>query len=113
MNKELDRRNFIKAVGLGAFSASIPGCACEYRWSGQKHPVKRPNIIVVLADDMGYSDLGCYGGEIMTANIDRLAANGLRFHSFITVLFVGLQGLRYLPVNTTGRSVYKRKQSTN
>ena len=42
----------------------------------------RPNIIVILADDMGYSDLGCYGGEIATPSLDRLAANGLRFTSF-------------------------------
>ncbi len=42
----------------------------------------RPNIIVILADDLGYSDLGCYGGEIHTPNLDRLAANGLRFNSF-------------------------------
>lgn len=40
---------------------------------------ERPNIIVILVDDMGYSDIGCYGGEIRTPNIDRLAANGLRF----------------------------------
>ena len=39
----------------------------------------RPNIILILADDMGYSDLGCYGSEIRTPNIDALAASGLRF----------------------------------
>ena len=43
---------------------------------------KRPNIILILNDDMGYSDLGCYGGEIHTPNLDRLAANGLRFTQF-------------------------------
>jgi len=35
-----------------------------------------------MADDMGYSDIGCYGGEIQTPNIDKLAANGLRFKQF-------------------------------
>ncbi|MCF7708287.1 MAG: arylsulfatase [Verrucomicrobia bacterium] len=42
----------------------------------------RPNVVVILLDDMGYSDLGCYGGEIETPNMDRLAANGLRFTQF-------------------------------
>ena len=41
----------------------------------------RPNILLILADDLGYSDLGCYGGEIATPNLDALAAGGLRFTS--------------------------------
>lgn len=43
---------------------------------------KQPNIIVIMSDDMGYSDIGCYGGEINTPNLDQLAANGLRFTQF-------------------------------
>lgn len=43
---------------------------------------KRPNILVILADDLGYSDMGCYGGEIDTPNLDGLAADGIRFTSF-------------------------------
>ena len=39
----------------------------------------RPNIILIMADDMGYSDLGCFGGEIQTPNLDMLAENGIRF----------------------------------
>jgi arylsulfatase A-like enzyme len=42
----------------------------------------KPNILVILADDMGFSDAGCYGGEIKTVNLDRLAENGLRFTQF-------------------------------
>mgnify|MGYP003608921239 CR=1 FL=1 len=42
----------------------------------------KPNIIVILADDLGFSDLGCYGGEIPTPNLDQLAAEGLRFTQF-------------------------------
>ena len=44
--------------------------------------LKRPNIIIILADDLGYSDLGCYGGEIHTPNLDDLAKNGIRFTQF-------------------------------
>src|SRR5438270_13705730 len=44
--------------------------------------VTRPNIVLFLADDMGYSDLGCYGGEIHTPNLDRLAREGVRFTQF-------------------------------
>lgn len=42
----------------------------------------KPNILLILNDDMGFSDIGCYGGEIETPNLDRLAANGLRYSQF-------------------------------
>lgn len=42
----------------------------------------RPNILFILADDLGFSDIGCYGGEIATPNLDRLATNGVRFTQF-------------------------------
>ena len=45
-------------------------------------PIKKPNIVLILADDLGYSDIGCYGGEIRTPNLDKLADNGLRFTQF-------------------------------
>ena len=48
--------------------------------SGSK--AKQPNIIVIMADDMGFSDIGCYGAEISTPNLDRLASGGLRFTQF-------------------------------
>ena len=43
---------------------------------------ERPNVLLILCDDLGYSDLGCYGGEIQTPNLDRLAAQGMRFSQF-------------------------------
>ena len=43
---------------------------------------ERPNILLIMADDMGWSDIGCYGGEIETPNIDRIAAEGMRFTNF-------------------------------
>ena len=43
---------------------------------------EKPNVVIFLVDDMGYSDIGCYGGEIMTPNLDKLASTGVRFTQF-------------------------------
>ena len=45
---------------------------------------KRPNIVTIVLDDVGFSDLGCFGSEIRTPNMDRLAARGLRYNRFDT-----------------------------
>ena len=50
--------------------------------SGLPEARGKPNIVIIMADDMGFSDIGCYGGEIRTPNVDRLAENGLRFTQF-------------------------------
>ena len=71
------RRDFLKAIGLGVTSLLTPNLL-----SAAEPDRTRPNIVLILADDMGYSDLGCYGGEIETPNLDRLAAEGLRFSQF-------------------------------
>ena len=51
--------------------------------SDSQYPVdmagQRPNILLIVADDLGFSDVGCFGGEIETPNIDKLAAEGIRF----------------------------------
>ncbi len=78
------RRDFLKTLGAGA--AGFAGAATHAAAFPQKSPraatAAKPNVMVILADDMGYSDVGCFGGEIRTPNIDRLAANGLRFTHF-------------------------------
>ena len=73
----MNRRDFLKtAAAWGAAAAAWPGiCRAEAATS-------RPNIIVIMTDDMGFSDLGCYGSEIATPNLDALAAGGLRFTQF-------------------------------
>ena len=63
---------FVVAVTASAALASPPAASSA----------ERPNFVLVMADDMGYSDIGCFGGEIRTPNLDRLAANGVRFTHF-------------------------------
>ena len=66
----LSRRMF----GLALLLAAMP--------SARAQDDSRPDIVIIMADDMGYSDIGCFGGEILTPNIDRLAQGGLRFTNF-------------------------------
>jgi arylsulfatase A-like enzyme len=56
-------------------------CQAAVHGQNPENP-RRPDILIIMSDDMGYSDLGCYGGEIGTPNLDALAANGLRFTQF-------------------------------
>jgi arylsulfatase len=69
-------------MGLGAVSLVLPGCAGASESFSGKKAADKPNIILIMVDDMGYSDIGCYGGEIDTPSLDRLAADGLRFTQF-------------------------------
>jgi arylsulfatase A-like enzyme len=72
----MNRRAFLKNAALGTVGLIASGR------SGAMGDKKRPNIVLIMADDMGWSDAGCYGGEIKTPNIDRLAKEGLRFTQF-------------------------------
>lgn len=77
MKFSLTRKSLLYgAIGLGSFSTGLISCNSSDGIDDQ------PNIIVILADDMGYSDIGSYGGEIPTPNLDRLAENGIRFTQF-------------------------------
>ena len=70
-----------KQVGLGALAVSSVAFSTTSCVTVQQK-IERPNIVLIMADDMGYSDLGCYGSEIATPNIDALAKNGIRFTNF-------------------------------
>lgn len=83
----MDRRDFIRTVGaasLGtaaesAFPLTGFGTSSSSSTSANE---ERPNIVVILADDMGFSDLGCYGAEIDTPTLDGLATDGVQFTQF-------------------------------
>ena len=77
----INRRSFLRA--LGSTAAALPlGCGSSGDLVSSTAPPTRPNIILIMGDDLGFSDIGCYGGEIETPNLDRLAANGIRFTQF-------------------------------
>jgi arylsulfatase A-like enzyme len=80
----ITRRKFIRRgieASAGLLGSSIAPAAM-FSFSSPKPPARRPNIILVMADDMGFSDIGCYGSEIDTPNLNQLAGEGLRFHQF-------------------------------
>ena len=83
LNKQMIVRRLLSAInlislllGLFAFTFPFDGFAQDTQ--------RRPNIVVILADDMGYSDMGSFGSEIQTPNLDNLAFSGVRFTNFYT-----------------------------
>ncbi len=78
----MDRRQFLKSTAFGAAALILPGCSpssSEISKAG-KDKKTRPNFLFILADDYGWSQLGCYGSRYYeTPNIDRLAAEGMKF----------------------------------
>lgn len=74
----MNRREFVKSVAVGAVTLSSNGLA-----GARSRVADRPNIVFIMADDLGYGDLGCYGSEtIRTPNIDALARGGLTFTDY-------------------------------
>ena len=77
----INRRDFLKVAGLGAASLTIPACSTTGRLESKTH-ASRPNIVFILADDLGFKDVGYQGGDIKTPNIDKLASEGTRLDQF-------------------------------
>ena len=78
-----------RIVSPSAWFLLLIGSVACFASAGDIQAARRPNIVLIMADDMGYSDIGCYGGEIRTPNIDRLAAGGLRFSQFYNAALCG------------------------
>ena len=78
----LKRRDFVKLLGLGGLGLSLGGCGPLMGAANRGGP-RKPNFIVIMADDLGYGDIGCYGNtEIRTPNLDALASGGMRFTDY-------------------------------
>jgi arylsulfatase len=78
----IKRRDFLKRVGLGTLGVLAWPRLGRSEPAGSPASEQKPNIVIILVDDMGFSDIGCYGSEIPTPNLDRLAAGGVRFTQF-------------------------------
>jgi len=82
MQSEMNRREFIKALGFGAASLAFPVLKCRSIFAADSKK-KKPNFVIILADDLGYGDLGCYGHPtIRTPNLDRMAVEGQKWTDF-------------------------------
>ena len=97
LNGNIDRRDFLRMAF--AAGANVTCLLCGVVSAQQDRPqrnneqtmavkqrllsgIERPNIVVILADDLGFQDIGCYGGPVKTPALDRLAAKGVRFTDF-------------------------------
>ena len=86
MYNTVNHRVFLKAIGLAVvLGVVLPGagfCAAEES-QPPASPGARPNVLLIMADDLGYGDLSCYGGtDIKTPHLDKLMSAGMRFDEF-------------------------------
>jgi len=93
-------RKLIPVVACGFMVSTLP----PHAWA----EAGRPNILLIMVDDLGYSDIGCYGSEIETPNLDRLAARGLRFTQFYNTAKCHSSRIAML----TGRYAYQAGNTT-
>jgi len=83
MDRKIDRREFLKAVGIGAAAVTFGGCGAVKKAGVCSRRRELPNFVIIFTDDQGYADVGCYGAEgFQTPNLDRMAAEGMRFTDF-------------------------------
>ena len=83
MRRELNRREFLKTIGLATAGLAVSGCTGALRASASEGTDQPPNFVVIFIDDMAYADVGCFGAEgYETPNLDRMAAEGMRFTDF-------------------------------
>lgn len=83
MRTELNRREFLKTIGLAAAGSALCGCAGSRRVVAKEAGDRPPNFVVIFIDDMAYADVGPFGAkDYPTPHLDRMAAEGVRFTDF-------------------------------
>jgi len=80
MNSQAQKTHFLSLIKT--FALMLLTACPVWAETNKAQSGERPNIVLIMVDDMGFSDIGCYGGEIDTPHLDRLAADGLRFTRF-------------------------------
>lgn len=89
----MDRRDFLRSAGASVAATAIPANEAK----------KKPNVVFMICDDLGYGDLGCYGSKLPTPNLDRMAKDGVRFthhnsaHPLCSASRAALMTSRYAP----------------
>ncbi|MHC4702709.1 MAG: sulfatase-like hydrolase/transferase, partial [Planctomycetota bacterium] len=103
----MNRRDFLKASGVAAATLAVRAAASAGEASNRK-----PNIIFIMADDLGYRELGCYGQKkIKTPNVDKMAAEGMRFTDYYTGSAVCAPARCNLMTGMHGGHAYVRNNS--
>ena len=83
MKKVLNRRDFLKSVGFCASAFALGACNGRNNFTTDNNPKNKPNIILLMADDLGYGDVGYNGNTIIrTPNLDEMSKAGIRFDRF-------------------------------
>jgi len=89
MKSKIGRREFIRALGLGAVSFAVSGCISPSQLTTGTTSKKKPNFVVIFCDDLGYGDVGYYGHPtIRTPNVDRMAREGQKWTNFYSAASV-------------------------
>jgi arylsulfatase A len=83
MSYNLNRREFLRGVGLTAAALALPGCGGHLQQKSDGKSTDKPNVVIVFCDDVGYADIGVFGAKgYETPHLDRMAAEGVKFTDF-------------------------------